>query len=115
MAVQIEFDKTRNLKFDLAAIRDMEAVLDKPLASVIGDITRLGVNATVVALWAGLKHEDKSLNVNLTTKMLERYLQAGGKLRPLARGIDAALDETGLFKNEDDELGNEQPEQAATT
>lgn len=117
MAIPIDFDKPRELKFNLAAIRDMEAALDgKPLAAIIGDITRLGINATVIALWAGLKHEDRTLNVNLVTKMLEAYLQNGGKLRVLSRSLDQALEETGLFKNEDDEddAGNAPPEQAKT-
>lgn len=114
MAVPIQFDKPRELKFNLAAIRDLEAALDgKPLASIIGDIMRLGINATVIALWAGLKHEDKTLNPNLVTKMLESYLNAGGKLRTLAKALDEALDETGLFRNEDDE-GNAPPEQPTT-
>jgi hypothetical protein len=100
--------KPRTLKFDLAAIRDLETALDgRPLATVIGDITRIGVTATTAALWAGLKHEDKTLNINLVTKMLERHLSEGKGLRTLARAIDAALEETGLFKtDEDDDVGN---------
>lgn len=116
MAVQIEFDKTRTLKFDLSAVRDLEASLGgKPLGDVIHDIQRMGVNVLVVALWAGLKHEDKSLNMSLVTKMLEKYLQNKGSLRPLARGIDEALTETGLFNSDgDDDEGNAQPEPAAS-
>src|SRR5262245_54723653 len=123
MAIQIEFDKPRELKFNLAAIRDMEAALDgKPLAAIVGDITRLGINATVIALWAGLKHEDRALSVNLVTKMLETYIQKGGKaadgsvrsLRTLSGAVDRALEETGLFRNEDDDEGNGQTEQATT-
>lgn len=115
MAVPLEFDKPRTLKFDLAAVRDLEAALDgKPLAAVIRDISQLGINATITALWAGLKHEDRALNLSLVTKHLERYIQNGGKLRTVAKALDAALEDTGLFRSEDDDEGNAQPEPATT-
>ncbi len=115
MAVALEFDKHRTLKFDLAAVRDLEAALDgKPLAAIIADISRLGINATVLALWAGLKHEDRALNASLVTKYLEKYLHGGGQLRPIARALDQALEETGLFRTEEDAEGNAQPEPATT-
>jgi hypothetical protein len=92
----------------------LEAMLDgKPLSSIIGDITRLGVNAITVALFAGLKHEDRGLNINLVTKMLDSHItkaKGSGKneLRVLARALSDAIEETGLF--EDDMEGNAQPE-----
>lgn len=116
MPVQIEFgDKPRTLKYDLAAIRDMEAVLDKPLSDIVGHMIRGGINAIVVALWAGLKSEDKTLNVNLVNKMLTTHLErAKGKgrneLRVLTRAINDAIEETGVW--EDDAEGNAQPEPA---
>lgn len=112
MSVQIEFDKPRALKFTLGAIRDLEAALDKPLAAIVVEIQRLGINAFVHALHCGLKHEDKGLSANLVTKMLEAYLEKGGNLHPIARAIDAALIETGIFRDEADE-GNAPPEQAS--
>lgn len=120
MPVQIEIDKLRTLKFDLAAVRDLEAQMDgKPLGAIIADITRLGVNAIVLALWAGLKHEDKSITVNLVTKITDTYLKAGraendtrSRLRVLGEAINNALDETGLFGGDDE--GNAQPEPAAS-
>lgn len=113
MPVTIEFDKTRTLKFDMAAVRDLEAALDgRPLGSVVGDIQRLSVTAITAALWAGLKHEDKSLNVNLVGKMLDRYLQNKGRVHVLGKAISDGLVETGIFNDGDDDEGNEQPEQA---
>ena len=53
----IEFDRPRLLKFDLAAIRDLERALDgKPLGAIVNDLQNLGINSLVMALWAGLKH-----------------------------------------------------------
>lgn len=106
--VQIDFDKTRNLHFDLAACRDLEAAMGgKPLASIINDLANLGVTAMVLALWAGLKHEDRALNPKLVERMLTKYIEQKKSLRALGRALNDAIEETGLFRSEDDE-GNEQ-------
>jgi hypothetical protein len=117
--VQIEFDKPRTLQFDLAAVRDLEAAAGgKSLGEVLGQIASLGINAMVVALWAGLKHEDKSLNLGLVTRMLDAHLRAGigekrddnkTRLRILGDALDEAIHETGLFERGDGG-GNAQPE-----
>lgn len=117
MAISIDFDKPRTLKFDLAAVRDLEAALGgKPLASIINDLSQLGVNALVLSLWAGLKHEDRTLNPRLVERMLTSYIEQKKSLRALGRAVNDALDETGLFRNEDEELsaeGNGIPEATA--
>jgi len=118
--IDIEFDKPRRLHFDLAAIRALEASLDgKPLSAVVTDISRLGVNALVYALWAGLKHEDRALNPKLVEKILDSYIREKKSLLALCRAINDAIEETGLFRNEDEDaqVGNEQTaaKQATTT
>ena len=112
--VSIEFDRSRSLMFDLAAIRDLERAMDgQPLGAIVNQIAQLGVNALVVALWAGLKHEDKTLSPNGVTKRLETYLKAGGKLRPLADGLNDALEECGLFASGEVDEGNARTERPA--
>lgn len=109
--VQIDFDKPRNLKFDLAAVRDLEANLGgKPLGSIINDLSNIGVNTIVFALWAGLKHEDPTLNPKLVERMLTKYIAQKKSLRLIGRKLNEGIEETGLFRNEDDEVeeGNEQ-------
>jgi len=102
--ITIEFDRTRQLQYDLAAIRDLEAQMNgEPLGVIVGRLANLGVNALVLALWAGLKHEDRALSPGLVTKRLETYLKAGKPLRALADGINDALEESGLFKAAADE------------
>lgn len=118
MSVPIDFDKPRQLKYDLAAVRDLEAALDgKPLADVVNDLARMGVNALVLSLWAGLKHEDRTLNPKLVERMLSTYIEQKKSLRVLGRAVNDALDETGLFRTEDDEdaEGNATPELVTTT
>jgi hypothetical protein len=115
--IQIDFDKPRQLHFDLAAIRDLEAAMGgKPLASIVNDLASIGVNAIVLALWAGLKHEDRTLNPKLVERMLSTYIKNKKSLRVLARALNDGIEETGLFRNEDDEPsaeGNEMPEGAS--
>lgn len=106
--VSIDFDKPRQLHFDLAAIRDLEAAMNgKPLASIVNDLASLGVTAIVLALWAGLKHEDRALNPKLVERRLETYIKDKKSLRLLGRALNDAIEETGLFRSEDDE-GNAQ-------
>jgi hypothetical protein len=101
--VQIEFDRSRSLMFDLAAIRDLERQMDgQPLGNIVTQLGQLGVNALVVALWAGLKHEDRTLTPAGVTKRLETYLKNGGKLQPLATALNDALEECGLFAASDE-------------
>lgn len=102
--VSVDFDRPRVLFYDLAAIRDLEAAMGgEPLGVIVGRLANLGVNALVLALWAGLKHEDRAISPGLVTKRLETYLRDGKPLRALADGINDALEECGLFKTAADE------------
>jgi hypothetical protein len=109
--VQIDFDRPRELKFDLRSIRDLERAMDgQPIGAILGLLSQAGVTATVTALWAGLKHEDASLSTNLVTKYLETYMQDGKSLRKLAHALSTEILATGLFKSDVEELeeGNAQ-------
>lgn len=109
--VKIDLDKPRNLKFDIRALKDLEAAMDgKPLMNIIRDVMNGGVTAIVTSMWAALKHEDATLNINLVTKMLQSYMDQGKNLRVLGRALGEAFKETGLLKTEEDEQpeGNEQ-------
>jgi hypothetical protein len=115
MAVPLTFDKPRELKFDLRAIKDLEANMGgQPLGAVVTQLGQMGITAMTMALWAGLKHEDKTLSPNLVTKMLETYIQKGGSLRVLGRALNDAIEETGLFRSDTDEEEREGNSQAAT-
>ena len=105
--VTVEFDQQRQLFYDLAAIRDLEAAMGgEPLGVIVGRLANLGVNALVLSLWAGLKHHDRAITPNLVQRRLETYLQQGKPLRALADGINDALEECGLFKTAADEAAS---------
>ena len=105
--VTVDFDRPRQLFYDLAAIRDLEQALGgQPLGAIVQQLSNLGVNAMVIALWAGFKHEDRACTPNLVTKRLETYLKDGKRLSVLADAISEALDECGIFKTPDDDDGD---------
>jgi hypothetical protein len=113
MPVPIEFGgKTRHLHYDIAALRDLEAAMDgRPLRMILQDILQYGINATVLSLWAGLKHEDRTLNFKLVGTMYETYLKTGSHI-DIRNALDEALGETGVFGRPE---GNAQPEPATTS
>ncbi len=91
----------------------------QPIGLVVQQLGQLGVTALTMALWAGLKHEDRALSPGLVTKMLETYIADGKSLRRLGRALNDAIEETGLFKADDgtdpeDAEGNEPPEAKAS-
>jgi hypothetical protein len=73
-------------------------------------LSQVGITAITVALWAGLKWEDKTLNPNLVTKMLADYIEKGGRMKPIIDALSQALEETGLFKTGDEDDADEDGE-----
>jgi hypothetical protein len=109
VSVPIQFDKPRELKFDLRATKDLEAAMGgQPLGAIVLQLQQVGVTAITTALYHGLKHEDKGLSVPLVTKMLEQYITNKGSLRKLGRALSDAIYETGLFKTEAEELEDDE-------
>jgi hypothetical protein len=112
--VSISLDKSRQLKFDIRACRELEMQLGKPLGVVLQDITNFSVNAIVIALWAGLKHEDKSLTPGLTEKLFTKYVNDKKSMRMLIKKLSDAMDETGLFQKEEDVVEDDEGNVQAT-
>jgi hypothetical protein len=99
MYVDIDFDKSRRLRFDLSAIQDLEAQMGgQPLGAIVHQLTQMGITALRNALWAGLKHEDRALTPNLVTKKLTRYIEEGKNLKTLYDRVSDAIEASGLFK-----------------
>lgn len=99
----ITFDKPRNLSFDLLAIKELETQMGgQPVGVIVGQLQQAGVNALIFALWAGLKHEDGTLTPVIVTELLTKYVNQGKSLLPLAKGLNAALQESGVFRGIDE-------------
>jgi len=110
MDVQIALDRTRTLRFDLFAIRDLEAQYGKPLGQIVNDIAALSITAIQMSLAHGLKHEDQSLTTSLILKMLQTALREQRiTLDVVVHQLRLAFDESGMFRTADDTpVGNAQ-------
>lgn len=115
MFTEIVLDKPRRLRFDIPAVRDLESALGQPLGLVWQQLGQMGINALIIALWAGLKHEDKALTQNLTAKLVERHIANGGRLKPIIAAVTEAFEASDVFRSMGDEEGNAQAEPATTT
>lgn len=74
----------------------------KPLAGILHDLSSIGIDALVIALYHGLKHDDAGLNQSLVLKMLEKHVQNGESLQPVFAAVSKALDESGVFRTSED-------------
>lgn len=107
----IELDRQRRVKFGMKAVRMLEEAMGgMGIAGIYEHVGTLGVNALVMALWLGLKSEDKDITPNLTVKLLDRYLQNGGSLRTVAVVVRKAIEATGIFKNDEALVDDEERE-----
>lgn len=102
LGVSIEFDKPRTLRFDLEALESLETASGgKPLGTLVGELNSLSISTLKLALWAGLKHEDKTLNPTLVRKMLQAYIDAKKPLKTLTEAVSEAILGSGLFAEPD--------------
>nr|BDD45775.1 hypothetical protein 4 [bacterium]BDD47214.1 hypothetical protein 7 [bacterium] len=89
--VEIELDKTRQLKFDFNALAEMEDVLQKPITQMNGE--NIGLKELRALLYAGLKHEEPGLTLDkagqlialdrvekITEKVMEAFSLAFGDM-----------------------------------
>jgi len=105
--------KERTLRYDIGAMLALETAMDgKPSGEIVRSLQLWSFNALVLVLWAGLKHEDKNLTINLTRKHLEHYVTLpGSNIRQLRKDITDAIESSSWYKqidtNEDEEGGEE--------
>ena len=112
-SVPIEIDnKTRNLRYDMNAISDLEDRIKTSIFSLLGS-ERIGFGSTRQLLWAGLRHEDKGLTLEKAGDILQRYIEAGNRLADISSLIVRALELAGVLaaagvEDEPDSEGNGQ-------
>lgn len=91
--ITIDFgNRNRELRFDIAAVLDIEATLNKTIREVMVDLSTLSFTALVVTLWAGLKRGDSNLTLSLTQKYLKTYeTLPGADVRSLFQSVTNAM------------------------
>lgn len=113
----LQFDKPRNLRFDIQACLDLEDALGRPLGTIVAQLANCSITATCAAIWAGCKHEDESLTIKAVAKRLEKHLEGGGNMKSINDALNAALLQSTPLRNkqespDEDAEGNAQPEPA---
>lgn len=97
--VDITLDKPRRLIFDMEAMELLEAGLNGlPLRDVVDRIKGMSIPTLCVALWAGLKNDDKALTLSLTKKFVKKAIYEDGRsYNELSDAVADALDKSGIF------------------
>jgi hypothetical protein len=93
-------ERSRALKFDIDAMISLEAAMDgKSTGDIVGSLANWNFTALVLALWAGLKHEDPKLKPASVQKMLTRYVNLpGANLRQLRDAVREAIESSAWYK-----------------
>ncbi len=60
------------------------------------------VTALVLMVMHGLSHADPTMNERKAQKYVQRYLDNGGKVKPLMDALAKALNESGVYGDPDD-------------
>lgn len=117
MFTPLDFDKPRNLRFDITACLALEGALNATLGEVVMRLNQLSITSTCAALWAGFKHEDPTLNLSSVSKKLQAYLEQGGELKTINDALNKALADSAPLKaasaDDEESEGNAAPEPAA--
>lgn len=94
----------------MEAMELLEAGLNGlPLRDVVDRLRGMSVPTLCVALWAGLKFDDKAISLNLTKKLVKKALYEDGRqYTELSELVAEALDKCGIFGQKDVEPGNAQ-------
>jgi len=101
-SVRIELDRPRNLRFDINAFADAEALIGASVLDVLSTETgllRFSVQRALI--WAGLKHEDPSLTPQRVGAMMQIWLESGKPLADLMKAVNDGILGSGLIRPSD--------------
>jgi hypothetical protein len=101
--IDIELDKPRRLRFDLAALRDLQRRLNNlTLLQIANRIREMDVDILMQSYYIALRWEDKALTPGQVDQMLQRRLDAGGSISELITPLsEAFMSGAGLITSDD--------------
>lgn len=67
----IKLDKTRNFRYGMRALDQIEKKLKKPISKI--DMNNMTMHDLAVFIWAGLYHEDKDLTPEKVMDLVDEY------------------------------------------
>lgn len=93
-------ERERTLRFDIDAMMALEGAMDgKSSGEIVGSLASWNFTALVLALWAGLRSDDKTLTPAAVQKMLGRYVeQDGANIRKLRDDVREAIQSTAWYR-----------------
>ncbi len=99
--------KPKRLRYDFNALADLEAKAGAGIGALMSE-ERVGLNTMRLLIWAGLKHEDRTLTPEKVGDMLQTLMEGGMELSVPMAAVTKALQQSGIIaKPGDDEEGNE--------
>lgn len=100
--------RKRSLRFDINALADFEQETGMGFGQLMS--TRAVFATARALLWAGLKHEDRTLTVEKVGTLLGKYVMRGGAIDIALSAAFLAAKEQGAFgDNTKDDEGTERP------
>jgi hypothetical protein len=87
--VPIQLDKTRNLRYGMKALSKVEDALGKPLAKI--DMNNLTQRELATFIWAGLEHEDKSLDPDSVMDLIDDHSDIPTATTMLGKAIQEGM------------------------
>lgn len=98
---QIEFGGgTRTLKYDIAAMIALESATGGlSSGQIVASLANWNFTNLVLALWAGLRHEDEKRQAAKVQRWLEQYVPLpGANLRQLRDQVRAAIEDAAWYR-----------------
>jgi hypothetical protein len=94
--VSIELGKReRNLRYDYNALCDLEEKAKVGIPKLMDEYA--GFNTLRLLIWAGNKHENRGLTLDMVGLWIQEYLQDGGQLEDLYGKVTEELMNSGVL------------------
>lgn len=99
--------KKRSLMFDINALADFEQETGMGFGQLMS--TKAMFATTRAMMWAGLKHEDRTLTTQDVGVLLTKYVKSGGSINDvLKEALKAAAEQGALGKDVAENMANEE-------
>src|SRR5512139_1884184 len=105
--IEIDLDKPRKLRFDLASLRDLQRRLgNRTLLEIANRIREVDIDVIMQSYYLALRWEDKALTPGQVESILQKRIDAGGNITELINPLsEAFMTGAGLVKADDNGAG----------
>lgn len=90
--VEVELDKIRHLRFDIAAlVRLQQRTAEKSTMVVLQRIDQMDIETILTAYWIGLGTEDGTLTLEKVRKLIQAKVESGANLMEMGRLVARSI------------------------